>query len=253
MGKFISKFDKLVGVGCSFTEGGGLNNHAVYKYYNGIDINIELSQEENTSIQEFMYNNSYIAHLSKILNIPYENLSESQSSNELILSKVYDRFSNNTDKVLLIIQPTFYGRKTLWFEPESKFKKLSGGIVGNREVRTDSRDIDDRLADVYEKYLKYCYNDSYEEEYLYKNLDIYNSWLREKNVVMFILPWELNNFEYKTDKTILLDNMDLSVYSEKNKLRFMDNVDLNFNDMHLSLYGNKIIAEKIYIELKNTL
>ena len=248
------QFDRIVGIGCSFTQGGGLNNDISYKYYNGIDSSIELHEESRT-LDEFMYQNSYVAHLSYLLQIPYENLSESRSSNELILNKVYNRFKDNSERVLLILQPSFFSRMSLYSVESLRHEKLSGQYINQDDVSIDlvsSEDISNNIVNLYKDYLKYSHDTHVVEDLFYEKLDVYSTWLESKNVTSIILPWnKFNNVKRKN--IVTLDGMDLSHYVEYNKMRFSDVPHLNFNDSHISLEGNEKLANKLYEYIKNEL
>ena len=102
-------FDKLVAIGCSFTHGGGLETDIAYNYYN----NTPNIKNREKVLQEFKYRNSYIAQLSLLMGgIEYENLSEGRASTEYILRTAYNRFKNNFENTLLILQPSFSSRKS---------------------------------------------------------------------------------------------------------------------------------------------
>lgn len=234
------KFDKIVGIGCSFTEGGGLNNIKYYNYLNNLE---NLSQSQET-LNTFMYENNYIAKLSKLMDIPYENLSESQSSNELIFKKLYNRFVNNTDNILLVLQTTFFGRKHIWNSNTNKYYKMSGSNLHGK-VENESIVPSNDINQFYENYLGYFYNELDDEKDVFNMADVYNSFLKEKNVTMVLLPLFKIKHKNFTKNTLLFDNLDLQSFAEVNKLRISD-LNININDFHLSDEGNELIARKIY-------
>lgn len=234
------KFNKIVGIGCSFTEGGGLNNIKYYNYLN----NLKESSQSQETLDTFMYENNYIAKLSKLMNIPYENLSESQSSNKLIFRKIHKRFADNTDNILLVLQTTFFSRKHIWNSNINKYNKMSGGVL-NGKLSNDSVDIVGDINNFYGQYLSYFYNELDDERDVFNMVDVYNSFLKEKNVTMVVLPLMKIMYKNFTKNTLLFDNLDLQSFAEKNKLRISD-LNININDLHLSNEGNELIARKIY-------
>ena len=58
----MKTFDIVIGNGCSFTEGGGLNNHEIHRFLTGVDT------KNITKLDSYMFKNSYPAFLGNLLN-----------------------------------------------------------------------------------------------------------------------------------------------------------------------------------------
>lgn len=239
------KFDKIVGVGCSFTEGGGLNNLSYYQFLNKTD---KLVDEK--ILNDFSYKNNYIAQLANKLDLPYENLSESQSSNELIFEKIYNRFVDNTDEILLILQTTFFGRKHIWDSETERFHKMSGGNLDGDVINDSINTWHHRINNFYKNYLGYFYSEKNEETKTFNMVRVFESFLKERNVTTILIPLFCENYNNFIEKTLLFDNKNLLSFIEKNKLKISD-LDIGISDEHLSLEGNKLLADKLYNFIQN--
>lgn len=250
-------FDKLVAIGCSFTHGGGLETDIVYNYYNNTP-NIKNREEV---LQEFKYRNSYIAQLSHLMGgIEHENLSEGRASTECILRKAYNRFKNNFENTLLILQPSFCSRKYFFNNTKKEYININSAQVYNDlienkkqyKVVDDIKGIDDdeNLQKIYLDYMVYCYNHAEEQKNQYNLIDVYISWLKSKNVTTIVLPLETifgsTDVEPIKNNLLKLDGKCLGDYVEEKKLRFSDISDMKHNDCHFSIEGHKEIANKIF-------
>jgi len=258
----MKPFDRVIGIGCSFTHGGGLEVPSVYEHYTKNTWN-ELDAEL------FKYKNNYIGQLAKKLNIPFENLSDGGISNEVILEKAYERFNKNkkvsddSQNVLLIIQTSFFHRIRM-FKIDEEFKKL---ISHNLLIPYDDKSIVNcspeilyeprktefinnrskeysHILDIYENILKYSYNEHLEQKKLLQQINVHIMWLRSKNVTTIILPYQFYGTD--TSEVLLIDNMDLGELMDKNNLLIRDIPECGHNDMHFSLEGHAFIANKLY-------
>lgn len=258
----MNTFDRVIGVGCSFTHGGGLEVPSVYEHYTKTPWN-----EFDSNL--FKYENTYIAQLAKKLNIQFENLSDGGISNEVILENAYERFNTNkkatstSENVLLIIQTSFFHRIRM-FKIDEEFKKLisynlpipynNKSIVNcSPEILHEPRKtefINNRskeylhILDIYENILKYVFNEHVEQKKLLQQINLHRIWLRSKNVTTIILPYEF--YGTNNSEVLLIDNVDLGKLMEKNNLLIRDIPECGHNDMHFSLEGHTFIANKLY-------
>ena len=95
-----SKYNLIIGNGCSYTEGGGLNHPDIYSF---------LSGKKFTTYEiadEWMFTKSYPKLLGDLLNCKWKNLSTSCSSNNLIIERAYKELQKhkNLNKVCIINQ-----------------------------------------------------------------------------------------------------------------------------------------------------
>ena len=118
----MKKYDLIIGFGCSFMEGGGLDNQTIHMRMHGLETPISLNETE-----EFRYKNNFIAYLAELYNCEYINFAESRCPNDLIFENIYKYFNNNVSdkKILLVGQISLFNRIYAYYEPIEKFVKVS--------------------------------------------------------------------------------------------------------------------------------
>jgi len=244
----MKKYDLIIGIGCSFMEGGGLDNTEIHKLLNGLD---EIASKEVR--EKFKYENNFIAYLSKLLNCNYINFGESMASNDLIFRKIYDyfRFSNHMDEnvnILFVGQLSMFQRMHIYYDYAKRFTKLNRveftdpPFYGSSEFKP--------LYDFYKNYLSFIYNENDIVYNLERNMDLYTNYLENKNVDCIWLSYDGTTQQFVDSNNFIKFNGDnLGAFIEKNKLRLCDVNELNTGDLHISIKGHKIVAEKIYKKL----
>ena len=244
----MKQYDLIVGIGCSFMEGGGLDNPEIHKILNGLN-----ETASNDIREKFKYENNFISFLSKFLNCNYINLGESMSSNDLIFKKIYDyfRFINNTDekvKILFVGQLSMFTRQHVYYDYAKKFVKINRAefsdppFYGSPEFKP--------LYDYYKNYLSFIYNETDVVYNLEKNMELYTNYLKNKDVDCIWLAYDGTPSQFiDSDNFIKFDGDNLGAFIEKNKLRLCDVTELKTEDLHMTIEGHKIIAEKIYKKL----
>lgn len=240
----MKKYDLIVGIGCSFMEGGGLDNVEIHKKLNN------LSEIASNDVREkFKYENNFIAFLAKLLNCNYINLGESMSSNDFIFRKIYDyfRFVNLDENVniLFVGQLSMFSRQYLYYDYAKKFVKLNRPefsdppFYGSPEFKP--------LYDYYKNYLSFIYNEDDTVLNLEKNMELYTNYLKNKNIDCIWLAYDGTAVQFTdTDNFIKFDGDNLGAFIEKNKLRLCDVVELETGDLHMTIEGHKIVADRIY-------
>lgn len=243
----MKKYDLIVGIGCSFMEGGGLDNTEIHKKLNN------LSETASNDIREkFKYENNFIAFLGKLLNCNYINLGESMSSNDLIFRKIYDyfRFVNLDENIniLFVGQLSMFSRQYVYYDYAKKFVKLNRPefsdppFYGSPEFKP--------LYDYYKNYLSFIYNEDDTVLNLEKNIELYTNYLKNKNVDCIWLAYDGTPTQFtESDNFIKFNGDNLGAFIEKNKLRLCDISELETGDLHMTIEGHKIVAEKIYKKL----
>lgn len=235
----MKTYKRVLSFGCSFTEGGGLNSPVYQHYLNGI-VNTHDNDVKKDYI-EYMKQNAYPAYLAKLLDCPHDNHGTSRSSNGLILKKLYENTCNIEDgtDILVTIQTTLLSRIMLYLDSSKKFL-----TINNLE------DLPDNIKKYYKTYLKNFYNKQIEFNKLIQNIDVYTAYLKQKN---FDIVWMM----YETDSTIdesptllTFDDVDLSQFISKERLRLADLPNFPVNDTHFSVEGNKVIADRIVKHLE---
>lgn len=243
----MKKYDLIVGIGCSFMEGGGLDNIEIHKKLNN------LSEIASNDVREkFKYENNFIAFLAKLLNCNYINLGESMSSNDLIFRKIYDyfRFVNLDENIniLFLGQLSMFSRQYVYYDYAKKFVKLNRPefsdppFYGSPEFKP--------LYDYYKNYLSFIYNEDDTVLHLEKNMELYTNYLKNKNVDCIWLAYDGTPSQFiDSDNFIKFDGDNLGAFIEKNKLRLCDVVELETGDLHMTIEGHKIVADRIYKKL----
>lgn len=246
----MRKYDLVIGFGCSFTEGGGLDNPNVYKFINNIeDDSIGFLHPDTI---EFKHKNNFIVYLSQLLKCDYINFGESMSSNDLIFQKIYDYFKTTKivdKKILFIGQLTMFTRQHVYYDYAKKFIKLNRTefseppFYGSPEFKP--------LHDYYTNYLSFIYNEDNVVENLKKNIELYDNWLNKKNIDTLWLSYDGNPKQFdESNKLIKFDGDNLGAWAEKNQMRIMDIPNCPVPDPHLNLDGHMEVANKIYDKIQ---
>lgn len=253
--------------GCSFTEGGGLNNFEYYNFLNNTNYNINDNiKEQYEEITLFKEENRYSNIVGKILEVETKNYAEGCNSNEGILKKLIEISDSETTNVgdVFVVQTSFFSRKFYWYEPFNDF--ISVNALSPEDWPFRNKEEWMPLHQLHNLNVTYCHNEEYEIQKLLKNMEIYNSYFKEKKLKLFWIPWndmtteqkteELNEYNRKTlekiPNIIYFDDMSMGRYCNKNALLLKHHFKKS-NDSHKSVIGHKIIAEKISEYLKNKL
>ena len=153
----MKKYDLIIGFGCSFMEGGGLDNQTIHMRMHGLETPISLNETE-----EFRYKNNFIAYLAELYNCEYINFAESRCPNDLIFENIYKYFNNNVSdkKILLVGQISLFNRIYAYYEPIEKFVKVSALRWEDHPFNSEPQMKE--LYDYFERHLKYIYNEDAE-------------------------------------------------------------------------------------------
>jgi hypothetical protein len=223
--------------GCSFTEGGGLDN---LEYYN-IKTNSKLkdySAPNSNILCEYKEANRYSKIVGNLLNCESNNYAFGCNSNENIINKLYEviKFNKVEKDDVFVVQTTIFSRKHFWYEPTNEFYSVNTiDFTGW----------------------------PYQEKEIMKPLNI-NAWFREMGLKIFWIPWaDLNmngdwdilkekNKELKKQNFIFFDDLAMGTYIDGNKYRICDEFE-SLTDRHKSTKGHKFVAEKIVEFLKEKL
>jgi hypothetical protein len=253
--------------GCSFTEGGGLDNFDYYNYNTGLNYNINNNiREESETVRLYKEANRYSNIVGKILGVKTNNYAVGCNSNEGILKTLFE-VSNDVDtnkEDIFIVQTSFYSRKFYWYEPTEEF--LSVNALGNGDWPYRNMEIWMPLHQLHNLNVKYAHNEQYEIDKLISNMQIYNSYFKEKGIKIFWTPWPdltLERFPTEIDKfnknlletipnIIFYDGKSMGRYVTDNKLQIRDDFKES-TDSHKSLKGHETIAIQIADYLNNNI
>lgn len=236
--QIMKNYKKLYSFGCSFTEGGGLNNQDFRRLLDNAP-DREYSNDELTEIASY---ESYPGYLSRILNCEYINFGVSRGCNELIFNKMYSTISNLTDTtdILVTVQPSILSRMLIQMPDQGKAESVNGlhAVTGDAKK-------------YYELYVTRFYDSRYACNKLLQEIDVYNEWLKNKNIDVLWLPFEMDMEKCPKDSHFVdFDGYSLSEFTIRNKLLLSDLENVTINDKHFSPHGNEVIANKIHEHLK---
>jgi hypothetical protein len=250
--------------GCSFTDGGGLDDFDYYNYNTGKNYNInDDKREEHEMVRLYKEEHRYSNIVGKLLNIEIENYAFGCNSNEAILKKVFEivNDSKTSKDDIFFVQISFLSRKFYWYEPTEEF--LSINAAGTADWPFRNREIMMPLHQLHNLNLKYTHNEQYELDKLLMNIELYNAYFKEKGIKIFWTTWpdltleewptiifEINEKLIEKFPNILMyDGGCMGRYVCDNKLQIKDDYKES-NDQHKSLKGHQEIAKKIVEFLK---
>lgn len=246
----MEKYDLLVGNGCSFTEGGGLNNPKIFEFYSK-----ERQVGNNNEI--FMQENNWVKYLGNKIKLPWYNLSVSASSNDYIIERAYDFCKDNLGKSILIInQLTIPERLSI----VKNKKRITYNGAGKVIDETFYPNLDDDIDVYYKSFISEVFDyESYWKD-LSMKMDLFDSWCEERLIDNYWVSWEripiqshkildfyTNDYD---DKDV--NSMRIWARNQKDEL-FLDEVpNIPVKDGHLSIKGHKVITNKLYKTLIKT-
>jgi hypothetical protein len=250
--------------GCSFTEGGGLDDFDYYNYNNATNYNPNDNiRDQFEEIAEYKRNNRYSNIVGNLLNIETENHAFGCNSNEAILKKVFEvvNDSNTSKDDIFFVQTTFYSRKFYWYEPTKEFLSVNAAESSAWPFR--NMEIMMPLHELHNLNLQYTHNEQYELDKLLINIELYNAYFKEKGIKIFWTPWndltlepwtevifEINKKLIKKYPNMMMyDGGCMGRYVVDNKLQIRDDYKES-NDQHKSLKGHKMVGTKIAKFLK---
>ena len=200
--------------GCSFTEGGGLNSPVFNEY--AIKNNL-IPKEYEGEYEKTRKGFRYSTLIGKNLNCEVENFGKGRSSNEYIFNQLYKHHKKFD---ICVVQLTIYSRRYQWDEREEKFEHINDidNFTLNRFNREYARDQVSMMVNLFDSLNKKIYWMSHED--IPKNL-------KSDNLIYFEPKGHLHDFVMK------------------NKLTFKHETNGYYDDLHYSIEGNRIIADKV--------
>lgn len=253
--------------GCSFTEGGGLNN---IDYYNFIESPKSplvywpenSTPEERVEILNFLNSykesNRFTSILRNSLNIPIINFAKSQASNEYILENLYKEIDENTHDTYFVILSLPHRR--YWYYEVDKQKhnlnmsEFSGTPFDNREEYRP-------LYNHFKSYLEYIFDIQTELNSLVRNIKLLDLFAKSKKSKIVWSGWDFGDDEMHletissaAENCLLFDGLSLKHFCINEGLQIEAETNGLVPDNHISKYGNIVVAERIkdYI-IKNKL
>jgi hypothetical protein len=237
--------------GCSFTEGGGLDDAKYYNFKN--NTNLQQSGKDLDIIRNWRDEHRYSNLISKKLDTPIKNYAEGANSNENIFNKLFEIINlESTEKNdIFIVQLTIPMRRYYWYEPENRFFNINAIHEFEWPYRNENKMM--ALNVMYKMYLEYSYNEKYENQKILNNIDLFNEYSKNKGIKIFWTPWtNLGNYQSIKNKNIIFfDEDSMGTYIDKNNLTIKNDNNVGLMDMHKSIYGHEVVANKIVEYLKD--
>jgi len=231
----MKHYDTLLSFGCSFTEGGGLNDPRYHQY---IQSNIA-----NEHLDQYMLDHSYPSYLAKLLDCEFVNYGVSCAGNEFILKSVYDQCKNidSTKSILITVQTSILSRMMLTSADD---KNISYNINSDQQYLQ-------YIGDYYRTYIQRFYNQYREFDKLIMNVDLLQTWLKTKNIDFVFIAWEsVGDVPHEYFCHSGINNGSFSKFTELKKQLISDLPNIPYVDMHATEQGNELIAREIFNYLR---
>lgn len=244
--------------GCSFTEGGGLDNIDYYNYIENPKQKLTYWPENSThqtrkDIVDFLENykiqNRFTTILEKNINHSIKNYAKSQSSNDCILETLFKEIDENSNEIYFVIL-SLPQRRYWYYEIDNKKHNLN--MLDFASNPFDNNEEYKGLYEHYKTYLQYIFNENIEIENICRNIKLFDSFAEFKNSKIIWSAWEMGDYQTKLENltsiaknSLLFDGLSLKHFCIKEKLQIHTETNGIVNDNHISKYGNKIIAQKI--------
>jgi hypothetical protein len=239
----VKNYKKIYSFGCSFTEGGGLNNQNFHRYIKGDKNYSSVPETILPEHTKYACSTSYPGQLSKLLNCEVENYGTSRAANELIFNMAYEKINGlkNTENILVTIQTSLLSRMLIQIPDQNK------SITINNLIGTE-----DNIKTFYELYICNFFDINYACKKLIQEIDAYHCWFTHKNIDVVWILYEMNLEKNSFVKPFVVnfDGVDLMKFASDNKLTLSDLPNFPYNDKHFSPEGHKVIANKIFEHLK---
>jgi hypothetical protein len=232
----MKKYDLLLSFGCSFTEGGGLDNIAYHEY---------LKSGITSALDRKLYatKHSYPSYLAQLLGCDFKNFGTSAAGNEYILRNAYEESSGHYDKKLLVtVQTSVLSRMLLTSANDN-----TEWNINNPDGKPDA------VAKYYTMYIEHFFNEHKEYDKLVRNTDLLRAWFKSEDIDFVFIGWEsvgglppwFMNFPAQLGT--------LGNFSSKEKILIADLPNIPFNDRHFTEQGNQRVADLIFSHIKGTL
>lgn len=253
--------------GCSFTEGGGLNNIDYYNYIENPTTPLEYwpkgsTDESRVEIINFLDSykdtNRFTTILQSSLNTPIKNLAKSQASNDYIFENLFKEIDENYNEIYFVIL-SLHHRRYWYYDVDNKKHNLN--MLDFSANPFDSREDYRPLYNHFKNYLEYIFDFKTETQSLVRNIKLFDSFAKSKNSKIIWSAWDFGDDEIHletinsvAENCLLFDGLALKYFCIKEKLQIEAETNGLVPDNHISKYGNIVVAKKIeeYI-IKNKL
>jgi hypothetical protein len=245
--------------GCSFTEGGGLDNIDYYNFKTNSKLK-DYTSENNYFLRKFKEKYRYTNVVEKLTKCKIRNFATGCNSNENIINKLFEIVNSDDIKEddIFVVQTSIHSRKHFWYEPTQEFYSVNTLEMSGWPYQ--NKDIMKKLNELYNLYFTYSHNQEYEIKKLLMQIDLCNSYFKEKGLKIFWMPWPdfisgdwnlIRKYNSKLiDKNfIFFDGVSMGTFIDSNGYRIRDEFS-NSIDSHKSVKGHRIVAERVTDYLK---
>lgn len=253
--------------GCSFTEGGGLNNIDYYNFIESPETPLTYWPKDSTTearveilnfLDSYKEANRFTSILRNSLNIPIINFAKSQASNEYILENLYKEIEENTHDTYFVILSLPHRRYWYYEVDKQKHNLNMLEFSGNP---FDNRDSHKPLYNHFMNYLEYVFDLETEMNYLIRNIKLLDLFAKSKKSKIVWSGWDFGDDEMHletissaAENPLLFDGLSLKHFCIKEGLQIEAETNGLVPDNHISKHGNIVVAGRIkdYI-IKNKL
>ena len=258
---------KLHVYGCSFSDGGGLDAR---EYLTAALKRNLIPKTWEEKIKTFLFSSNdaycidfkeyhrYSSIIGRSLNIEVSNYSLTANNNEHIFNTAYNKLLEFPNDIH-IIQWSLPQRKLYWSEIDNCFFRLQGVSkgkafvfnVGDEDIPEDSSSGRfDSISQHFLDSLVYYQNLEYEDYKLNQTTTLLTSLAKINSTPLYFLPWIAPTGT--TSNTVLVDEeRDLSNWSLDTNNQIVHETEGEYDDCHLSLKANYIVAEKLIQRFKD--
>ncbi len=230
--------NKIVSFGCSITYGDGLDNP---EYHDFIKSGLEEYQ-----LDDYRLSHCYTGLLADYLNCDFENYGVKSNNNDNIIKQAYDycsRLGPENDDVLILVQTTFYSRKSIYdIDLKQEFLLNSHN--------NENSDVPSYVKEHFQDYLVRFYDHEREFNRINMLISMLKAYLDKKGIASIfvgydsysLLPSPYFNFPGTSAGS-------MQEFANKYQLLIKDLPGIPFIDYHLTEEGHKVVA----VMLKNHL
>lgn len=244
--------------GCSYTEGGGLDNIDYYNFLHKENLEYypkhltdrdEIWQYRGSiqqKLEKFKLDNRFTELVNKEVNCVL-NLAVSQSSNACIFEKLFTEIENNNNEMYFVILSLMH-RRYWYYDYDGKKYNLNMADMNGDPFNNDEKYRP--LHNHYLDYLKIVFNDEEETQNVLRNVKLFDAFAKVKGSKIIWSSWEMGDYQTGLDKLekaaeriIKFDGLSMKHYCIKNGYQIHTETNNEVNDNHISLKGNQEIAK----------
>lgn len=229
--------------GCSFTEGGGLDNIDYYNWIHNTSLKLPYAATYRT-LELFRNENRFSKIVSDKLGIPHQNFAVSKGSNSYSLETLFNEMENNENEIYVCVL-TLLPRVYWYYEPTDNKYNLNS--FDESASPYDNRPIMRNLSKTYKLYLANIFNQDDELQKLEIQVKLFDEYAKMKNSKIYWIEWvSFPRLKNIASNYVSFKGQTMFEFVKNNKLQIFHHTDNVNPDNHISLPGNKIVADIIY-------